>query len=147
MNHRQHHRFTRRSRCLKYVLKSLFLDDRKGAVSINDLKKECSDIEEKGASPCLLFLNALKPYISKNKERFIIAHQLPFCILASDILLHAGYKKFYRKLCPHPSASSLHALRVDRLLLYQTLTRAPCALAIFSYDNYLVESVEDICQH
>jgi hypothetical protein len=128
---------TRRLRCFKSVLKSLLLDDRKDASSIDDLKKECSDIEEKEALSCLLVLNALKSYIPKKKERLIIPYQLPFCILANDVLLYAGYKKFYRKLCPRSSASSLHALRVDGPSLYQTLTRAPCALAIFSYDNYL----------
>jgi hypothetical protein len=112
----------RRLRCLKSVLKSLLLDDRKNAFSIDDLKKECSNIEEKEAPPYLLILNALKPYIPKKKERLIIAHQLPFCILANDVLLYAGYKKFYRKPCPQPSASSLHALRVDGPSLYQTLT-------------------------
>ncbi|ORE04624.1 hypothetical protein BCV72DRAFT_231266 [Rhizopus microsporus var. microsporus] len=117
----------RRLRCLKSVLKSLLLDDRKDAFSIDDLKKECSDVGEKEAYPCMLILNALKPYIPKKKERFIIAHQLPFCILANDTLLYAGYKKFYRKLCPQPSASTLHALRIDGPSLYQTLTRLPLA--------------------
>ena len=128
----------RRLCCLKSVLKSLLLDDRKDAFSIDDLKKECSDVEEKEAYPCLLILNALKPYIPKKKERFIIAHQLPFCILANGTLMYAGYKKFYRKLCPQPSASTLHALRIDGPSLYQILTRLPCALAIFNYDNYLL---------
>ncbi|ORE09146.1 hypothetical protein BCV72DRAFT_193715, partial [Rhizopus microsporus var. microsporus] len=137
----------RRLRCLKSVLKSLLLDDRKDEFSIDDLKKECSDVEEKEAYPCLLILNALKPYIPKKKERFIIAHQLPFCILANDTLLYAGYRKFYRKLCPQPSASSLHALRIDGPSLYQILTRLPCALAIFNYDNYLIESVEEARQN
>ncbi|KAG1265047.1 hypothetical protein G6F68_003892 [Rhizopus microsporus] len=118
----------RRLCCLKSVLKSLLLDDRKDAFSIDDLKKECSDVEEKEAYPCLLILNALKPYIPKKKERFIIAHQLPFCILANGTLMYAGYKKFYRKLCPQPSASTLHALRIDGPSLYQILTRLPCAL-------------------
>ncbi|KAL4206859.1 hypothetical protein AB4K20DRAFT_1971908 [Rhizopus microsporus] len=79
----------RRLHCLKSVLKSLLLDDKKDAFSIDDLKKECSDVEEKEAYPCLLILNALKPYIPKKKERFIIAHQLPFCILANDTLMYA----------------------------------------------------------
>ncbi|CEI97793.1 hypothetical protein RMCBS344292_11918 [Rhizopus microsporus] len=138
---------TRRLRCLKSVLKSLLLDDRKDAFSIDDLKKECSDVQEKEAYPCLLILNALKPYIPEKKERFTIAHQLPFCILANDTLLYAGYRKFYRKLCPQPSASSLHALRIDGPSLYQILTRLPCALAIFNYDNYLIESVEEARQN
>ena len=119
----------RRLCCLKSVLKSLLLDDRKGVFSIDDLKKECSDVEEKEAYPCLLILNALKPYIPKKKERFTIAHQLPFCILASGTLLYADYRKFYRKLCPQPSASTPHALRIDGPSLYQILTRLPCALA------------------
>ncbi|CEI87085.1 hypothetical protein RMCBS344292_01505 [Rhizopus microsporus] len=137
----------RRLRCLKYVPKNLLLDDRKDTFSIDDLKKECSDVDEKEAYPCLLILNALKPYISKKEERFIIAHQLPFCILANDTLLYAGYKKLYRKLCPQPSASTLHALRVDGPSLYQILTRLPCALAIFNYDNYLIESIEEARQN
>ncbi|ORE13024.1 hypothetical protein BCV71DRAFT_279372, partial [Rhizopus microsporus] len=74
----------RRLCCLKSVLKSLLLDDRKDAFSIDDLKKECSDVQEKEAYPCLLILNALKPYIPKKKERFTIAHQLPFCILTNN---------------------------------------------------------------
>ncbi|ORE06036.1 hypothetical protein BCV72DRAFT_305887 [Rhizopus microsporus var. microsporus] len=126
---------------------SLLLDDRKDAFSIDDLKKEGSDIEEKEAPPYLFILNALKLYIPKKKERLIIAHQLSFCILANGGLLYAGNNKFYIKLCPQPSASSLHALRVDEPSLYQKLTRVPCALAIFSYDSYLIESVKEARQH
>ncbi|ORE07353.1 hypothetical protein BCV72DRAFT_109091 [Rhizopus microsporus var. microsporus] len=133
----------RRLRCLKSALKSLLLNDRKDAFSIDDLKKECSDVKEKEAYPCLLILNALKSYIPKKKERLIIAHQLPLCILANDTLLYAGY----RKLCPQPSVSTLHVLRIDEPSLYQILTRLPCALAIFSYDNYLIESVEEARQN
>ncbi|ORE07187.1 hypothetical protein BCV72DRAFT_190138, partial [Rhizopus microsporus var. microsporus] len=136
----------RRLRCLKSALKSLLLNDRKDAFSIDDLKKECYDVEEKEAYPCLLILNALKPYIPK-KGRFVIAHQLPFCILANNALLYVGYKKFYRKFCPQPSGSTLHALRIDGSSLYQILTRLPCALAVFNYDNYLIESVEEARQN
>ncbi|PHZ17467.1 uncharacterized protein RHIMIDRAFT_310176 [Rhizopus microsporus ATCC 52813] len=95
----------RRLRCLKSVLKSLLLDDRKDAFSVDDPKKECSEVEEKEAYPYMLILNALKPYIPKKKER------------------------------------------IDGPSLYQTLTRLPCALAIFNYDNYLIESVEEARQN
>ncbi|CEI91665.1 hypothetical protein RMCBS344292_05948 [Rhizopus microsporus] len=58
----------RRLRCLKSVLKSLLLDDRKDAFSIDDLKKECSDVKEKEAYPCLLILNALKRIFQRRKN-------------------------------------------------------------------------------
>ncbi|KAL4212492.1 hypothetical protein AB4K20DRAFT_1975853 [Rhizopus microsporus] len=69
------------------------------------------------------------------KERFIIAHQLPFCILANDTLLYAGYRKFYRKLCPQPSDSTLHSLRIDGPSLYQILTRLPYLKMVTSVEQ------------
>lgn len=97
--------------------------------------------EEEIATVKLLF-KFFKPYIPPKEDRFSIGHQLPFCILANDILNIVDYTKFVRKLFPVPKFSRLQALEVNSTALYQILTSQPSQLNIADFDYFQIESVD-----
>ncbi|KAI8359809.1 hypothetical protein BD560DRAFT_449061 [Blakeslea trispora] len=69
------------------------------------LMDERAGLTEHEINVCLPIVIRLKPYIPSKANYESIGHQLPFIILANDLLRCAGYAIFNRNMCPMPSAS------------------------------------------
>ncbi|GAA5798767.1 hypothetical protein HPULCUR_004173 [Helicostylum pulchrum] len=102
--------------------------------AVGDIQKEIPDATEKEVTTVNLLIQTLKPYIPDKKNRFVIDYQLPFCLLANDILHITGYTKFTRSLFPTPRPTKLQALEINvPSLLYQMLTSEPNAFSIADF--------------
>ncbi|GAA5798012.1 hypothetical protein HPULCUR_003410 [Helicostylum pulchrum] len=111
-----------RIKCLKSMTKHLLFSIEE-PTAVEDIQKEIPDATEKEVTTVNLLIQTLKPYIPDKKNRFVIGYQLPFCLLANDILHITGYTKFTRSLFPTPRPS----------LLYQMLTSEPNAFSIADF--------------
>ncbi len=101
-----------RLKSLKSVTKHVLLSSSGDAETptVEDIQKEMLDATENETSVMLLIINKLKPYIPAKQNRSVISYQLPFCLLANDILQSTGDSRFTRLLFPKPSPLILHAL-------------------------------------
>ncbi|KAI9267516.1 hypothetical protein EDC94DRAFT_601022, partial [Helicostylum pulchrum] len=87
---------------------------------------------EKEVTTVNLLIQTLKPYIPDKKNRFVIGYQLPFCLLANDILHITGYTKSTRSLFPTPRPTKLQALEINApSLLYQISNKDAVFCSIF----------------
>lgn len=130
---------------LKAIIRNiLLLNDLHTVISKETLKEHLHDISNEEA---LLIINSLIPYIPSKEHSFKILHQLPFVLLANEILELTGYKKFTRKICPTPVVRN-HALTIDVPALYHMLTRKGSNhLHLFDYDGYWIDSEEVARRH
>ncbi|CAO3699726.1 unnamed protein product [Rhizopus microsporus] len=97
---------------------------------------------------CKLIIQSLKSYIPKKKYYSILAHQLPFVILANDILKYTGYDKFCMNVCPLPTASTINAMRLDTPSLYHLPPHSdPAKFQILDFDDYLIDSEDQARRH
>ncbi|CAO3646917.1 unnamed protein product [Mucor hiemalis] len=121
----------------KHIL--LFIDD---IYTEEDVNKQLVDMTEKEKEVLSLLILFLKPYMPVKQNRYIIGHQLPFCILANDIFEVTGYKKFSRLLFPQPHPTQLIALKINATSLYQMLTSGPNRLSIADFNSEKIDSVD-----
>ncbi|KAL4208903.1 hypothetical protein AB4K20DRAFT_1907462 [Rhizopus microsporus] len=84
----------------------------------------------------------MPPYIPDKQNRFVVARQIPLCILANDILRTTGYAKFTRQLFPLPRLSYLNALQANAPSLYHMMTSGPDALLISDFNQKAIDSIE-----
>lgn len=126
---------------MKSVAKHLLLSLEKPP-TIERLKKEIPDGTEKEVNTLDMLIRILKPYIPVKKDRFAIGCQLPFCLLANDVLCTVGYARFDRLLFPKPKPTQLQALDVSAPSLYQMLTSGPNPLSIADFNSNKIDSVE-----
>lgn len=77
----------------------------------------------------------------------MIAHQLPFVMLANDLFEVTGCQKFSRKICPMPNLR-LNTLRIYGPALYHMLSKKGThSLHLFDYDGYIIDSEEFARRH
>ncbi|RCH80571.1 hypothetical protein CU098_005808, partial [Rhizopus stolonifer] len=89
------------------------------------IKDHCFDISKEELKAFLLIVNSLAPYSPLKDVSYMIIHQLPFVMLANDLLEVTDYQKFTRKVCPMPS-DDLH---------------------LFDYDDYIIDSEKAARRH
>ena len=130
---------------IKGLIKSLlFADDDLTRESLMDKR---ADLAEHEIDVCLLIVTRLRPYIPSNANYESIGHQLPFIILANDLLRCAGYARFSRNMCPMPSAS-LNAFRMNAESLYSLYcNQGQQKLRFFKYDNTSLQHATDVYNH
>jgi hypothetical protein len=134
-----------RLRSLKSVTKHLLLFSSGNdgeTLTVENIQKEMLDATENETSVMLLIINKLKPYIPAKQNRSVISYQLPFCLLANDILQSTGDSKFTRLLFPKSCPSILHALEMNASALYQMVTSEPNPLSITDFDNSEIDSID-----
>ncbi|CEG78473.1 hypothetical protein RMATCC62417_13075 [Rhizopus microsporus] len=90
----------------------------------------------------MLIVQTQQPYTPDKQNRFVVARQIPFCILANGILRVTGYAKFTRQLFPLPHLSFLNTVQVNAPSLYQKITSGPDALFILDFNQKAIDSVE-----
>ncbi|KAI8364942.1 hypothetical protein BD560DRAFT_402520, partial [Blakeslea trispora] len=127
---------------VKGLIKSLlFADD---DLTRESLVNKRADLAEHEINVCLLIVTRLKPYIPSKANYDFIGHQLPFIILANDLLRCAGYARFNRNMCPMPSAS-LKAFRMNGESLYSLYcSHGQQKLRFFKYDGALSQRATDV---
>ena len=85
---------------LKAIIRNILLsNDLHTVISKETLKEHLHDISNEEADVVLLIINSRIPYIPSKEHSFTIMHQLPFVLLANEILELTGYKKFTRYIC------------------------------------------------
>ena len=134
---------TSRSRlsCLQAVVKHL-LSSSCTDITRDDIQRELPDTTEKEVQTQMLIAQTLQPYIPDKQNRFVVARQIPLCILANDILRTTGYAKFTRQLFPLPRLSYLNALQANAPSLYHMMTSGPDALLISDFNQKAIDSIE-----
>ncbi|KAI8341001.1 hypothetical protein EDC96DRAFT_611146 [Choanephora cucurbitarum] len=127
------------------LIKSLlFADDHLTRESLMDKRADFADHE---IDVCLLVVIRLKPYIPSKANYESIGHQLPFIILANDLLRCAGYARFNRNMCPMPSASP-KAFRMNAGSLYSLYcNHGQQKLRFFKYDGTPLQRAIDVHNH
>ncbi|KAL4208915.1 hypothetical protein AB4K20DRAFT_1978142 [Rhizopus microsporus] len=109
---------------------------------LDDIQRELPDTTEKEVQTQMLIAQTLQPYIPDKQNRFVVARQIPLCILANDILRTTGYAKFTRQLFPLPRLSYLNALQANAPSLYHMMTSGPDALLISDFNQKAIDSIE-----
>ncbi|CEG77138.1 hypothetical protein RMATCC62417_11935 [Rhizopus microsporus] len=133
---------SRQLRQLKAIIKNQLFDKIPSNPSYVD------QLQPEELPVCELIIQSLKSYIPKKKYYSILAHQLPFVILANDILKYTGYDKFCMNVCPLPTASTINAMRLDAPSLYHLLSRSdPAKFQILDFDNHLIDSEDQARRH
>ncbi|KAI8375369.1 hypothetical protein EDC96DRAFT_605358 [Choanephora cucurbitarum] len=131
---------------LKGFIKSLLLRD-EDLPNEQDLRDLRSDLNEKETEVCLLILRSLKPYIPSKTNYSHIGYQLPFVILANDLLRCAGYAKFCRKICPMPTATQKF-FRLDTPSLFKTFCEhGDNKMIFFGYGNRVIRGPLEYINH
>ncbi|KAI8334894.1 hypothetical protein BD560DRAFT_414414, partial [Blakeslea trispora] len=130
---------------LKGLMKSLLFED--DDLTRESLVNKRADLAEHEIDVCLLIVTRLKPYIPSKTNYESIGHQLPFIILANDLLRCAGYARFNRNMCPMPSAS-LKAFRMNAESLYSLYcNHGQQKLRFFKYDGTPLQRTIDVYNH
>ncbi|KAG1170930.1 hypothetical protein G6F71_007333 [Rhizopus microsporus] len=127
--------------CLQSVVKHL-LSSSCTDITRDDIQRELPDTTEKEVQTQMLIAQTLQPYIPDKQNRFVVARQIPLCILANDILRTTGYAKFTRQLFPLPRLSYLNALQANAPSLYHMMTSGPDALLISDFNQKAIDSIE-----
>ncbi|CAO3619593.1 unnamed protein product [Mucor fragilis] len=131
----------RRILILKAVLRKLLVHQAGKTITPAQLKKGRPDITNKESRTCLLLAKALLPYIPTRGNYSYIGFQLPFLLIANDILRCVGYSKFAVELCSSSSCGSLHAMRLDAISVYTLCTKGDDPMDIFDFQEFVIESV------
>jgi hypothetical protein len=103
---------------LKSVIIGMLYDNNGLKIKERHLKEKCSDIQPKEIAACLLICNLLMPYIPDKKVQYLIPYQIPFVLMANEILRCTGYAKFMVKLVPLTKPSHINTLKIDAPSLF-----------------------------
>lgn len=101
---------------MKRILKSTFFSY-DSTLNVKALKKKWAGFDEVEFNVCSSIYRHIKPYIPKKKHYTLPCYQIPFVLLANDVLRYAGYARLAAEICPMPS-TSLKRLRLDSPSLY-----------------------------
>ncbi|KAL4215411.1 hypothetical protein AB4K20DRAFT_1964200 [Rhizopus microsporus] len=102
------------------------------------------DTTEKEVQTQMLIAQTLQPYIPDKQDRFVVARQIPLCILANDILRATEYAKFTHRFFPLPHLSYLNALQANVPSLHQIMTSGPDALLISDFNQKTIDRIESV---
>ncbi|KAI8331648.1 hypothetical protein BD560DRAFT_415675 [Blakeslea trispora] len=123
---------------LKGLMKSLLFED--DDLTRESLVNKRADLAEHEVNVCLLIVVRLEPCIPSKANYDSIGHQLPFIILANDLLRCAGYARFNRNMCPMPYASP-KAFQMNAESLLFVLP------SFFKYDGTPLQRTIDVYNH
>ncbi|KAG2198921.1 hypothetical protein INT46_008253 [Mucor plumbeus] len=82
------------------------------------IKELCADIATEELETCLLICTLITPYVPSKQNWYSISHQLPFVLMANEILHASGYNKFAIIVCPLTIPEKLNALSIDAPSLF-----------------------------
>jgi hypothetical protein len=133
---------SRRIGSLKAVIISMLYDNNGLMIKERHLKEKCSDIQPKEIAACLLICNLLMPYIPDKKNRYSMPYQIPFILMANEILRCTGYAKFMVKLVPLTKPSHIDTLKIDAPLLFTIFCsgKKERLLDMYDYNHQVIAS-------
>ncbi|CEG81174.1 hypothetical protein RMATCC62417_15402 [Rhizopus microsporus] len=83
----------RRLKILGGVIKSMLFEKRDQVINEREVSNALPDSEQKELQVCVRIINFLKPYIPEKNNYYTMSHQLPFVLMANDVLHATGYSK------------------------------------------------------
>jgi hypothetical protein len=112
---------SRRMGSLKTVIIGILYNNNRLMIKERHLKEKCSDIQPKEIAACLLICNLLMPYIPDKKIQYLMPYQIPFVLVANEILRCTGYAKFIVKRVPLTKPSHINTLKIDAPSLFSIM--------------------------
>ncbi|ORE01444.1 hypothetical protein BCV72DRAFT_73924 [Rhizopus microsporus var. microsporus] len=108
----------RRLKTLRGVIKDILFKRDSHDIEEDEVSNKLADAESKELQTYVLIINFLKPYMPSKQNFYTISHQIPFFLMANDILHATGYSKFTANTTSHLVPSNLNALKVDAPSLF-----------------------------
>ncbi|CAO3635029.1 unnamed protein product [Mucor fragilis] len=113
-----------------------------------DLKAFCKDLTDVEMESCLLICNMIMPYVPAKNNWFSLPYQLPFVLMANELLRLTGYNKFTVSISPLTMPGKLNCLPVDAPMLFSLfcspkIPRDVMRLDIFDFQGRKIVSKED----
>ncbi len=102
---------------LKGFVKNVLFNHKNDNITPEEIKKLDKHINQHEAEVSSLILNILVQYIPEKQNYNLIGFQLPFVLLANDLLRCVGYGKFTAKICPIP-LTGLNGLSLNAQSIY-----------------------------
>lgn len=104
---------------LKGIVKNLLFNNGDDTISEKDLHEECSDITDPEIKIFLDIIELIRPYISSEKNLYLLIHQFPLVFLAKDI-----HKKNWISAPLNKNLSLVYPL-TDKLYTYRRAKHLP----------------------
>lgn len=125
---------------LKSLLRSLLFDDKQ--ISQKHLSSKLPGITDIEATTMIKIVNFVKPYIPNRQNYHMFAHQIPFVLMANQVLRSIGRAKQAIKLTPLTRPGNLHSLFVDTTTLYDLFcsSSATKRMEIRDYQGQVIKS-------
>ncbi|CEP13725.1 hypothetical protein [Parasitella parasitica] len=127
----------RRLNSLRAVIISMLYDHYGSQIKERHVKDKCSDIQENELRACFTICNLIMSYIPAKKNCYSLPYQLPFVLMANEVLRCTGYSKFKTSLLPLRSPFQLNALKIDEPSFFAIFCSSSKnkRLEIFDFDN------------
>ncbi|CEP18690.1 hypothetical protein [Parasitella parasitica] len=133
----------RRLNSLGAVIISMLYDHHGSQIKERHVKDKCSDIQENELRACLTICKLIMPYIPAKKNRYSLPYQLPFVLMANEVLCSSGYSKFKTSLLPLRSPFQLNALKINAPSLCQTVKIGGTLKNILPYQHCEVDKKQE----
>lgn len=108
----------RRFKTLGGVIKSMLFEKHDQVINEREVSNVLPHSEQKELQVCVRIINFLKPYIPEKSNYYTMSYQLPFFLMANDVLHATGYSKFTSKISPYLTPSNLNAFKIDAPSLF-----------------------------
>jgi hypothetical protein len=105
-------------------------------ISKKHLTDKLANITDVEASTIIKIINFIKPFVPGKENYNNIAYQIPFLLMANQVIRSAGYSKQAAKLTPLVSPCSLHALLIDTTSLYSMFCSSSANRRMEVYDYH-----------
>lgn len=121
---------------LKAIVRNLLYANAGRTITRRDIDKVLPGTSgtENEKQVCLQIASFLLPYMPEKDKYFVMSRQLPFILMANDILKCTGYSKFSMKVTPMSRPSDLHALKLDAPTIYTICCTSPEENNMILYD-------------
>ena len=126
----------KRIQVLVAVIRNAIFKHHSETITEDIIKELCADITTKELETCLLICTLTMPYVPSKKNWYSMPHQLPFVLMANDILRASGYNKFTISVCPLTMPGKLNALAIDAPSLFSLFCSPKLKKSVTKLDIY-----------
>ncbi|GAA5808079.1 hypothetical protein MFLAVUS_001461, partial [Mucor flavus] len=103
---------------LQAILRNLIYKYDGKSFSKNKIQDVSNDINEKEINVCKLIIDLIQPYFPEKKNKYSIAFQIPFVLMAHQVFNSIGHSKKSLRICPFTSPGHLNALPMDASAIF-----------------------------
>lgn len=132
---------SKRLTVLQAVIRKLLLNRPDGQVHERHIRLALPNITEREMNVCARICRLLGPYIPPAENRYLFQFQIPFVLMANQVLRACGYNKFTVAVCPLVRTGKIHALSVDAPLLFDLFCARDLKLQgvdIYDFDGRVI---------